>query len=60
MIDTGIDYTHPVFRYEDGSTRSWQSGIRPSIVRPIPEAILSCILWNRFTAEQINQAVTVK
>jgi subtilisin family serine protease len=58
MIDTGIDYTHPVFRYEDGSTKImaiWDQTIDSE--DQYPKLSYPVFYGTEFTAEQINQAL---
>ncbi len=57
MIDTGIDYTHPVFRHEDGSTKImaiWDQTIDSDQYPRVP---FTPYYGTEFTAEQINQAL---
>ena len=65
-MDTGIDYTNPLFRYPDGSTRIaglWDQSI-PAGADVIPPGVpdyyeLSGASYGtEFTREQINQALT--
>ena len=54
IIDTGIDYTHPAFVYEDRSTKIyaiWDQTVR---VGQKPEGFL---YGTEYTEEQINQAL---
>lgn len=54
IIDTGIDYTNPIFRYEDGSTKItsiWDQSIQTG---PTPQGRRYGTLYTR---EQINQAL---
>ena len=66
IVDTGIDYTNPLFRYQDGSTRIaglWDQSI-PTGEDVIPPGVpayyeLSGASYGtEFTREQINQALT--
>lgn len=57
FIDTGIDYTNPVFRYSDGSTRImriWDQSIQGGTP---PEGIL---YGAEYTEEEINQALAAE
>ena len=65
IVDTGIDYTNPLFRYQDGSTRIaglWDQSI-PAGGDTIPPGVpayyeLSGASYGtEFTREQINQAL---
>lgn len=54
FVDTGIDYTNPLFRYSDGSTRIlriWDQSIQDGTP---PDGIL---YGAEFTDEEINQAL---
>ncbi len=54
FIDTGIDYTNPIFRYEDGSTRIvsiWDQTIEDGTP---PEGIL---YGAQYSSEEINRAL---
>lgn len=54
FVDTGIDYTNPLFRYSDGSTRIyriWDQTIRSS------EPPGGFIYGTEYTREQINEAL---
>ncbi|MDF2539114.1 MAG: hypothetical protein K0S76_2135 [Herbinix sp.] len=54
LLDTGIDYTNPIFQYEDGTTRIttiWDQSIESD--NP-PEGML---YGTEYTREQINQAL---
>lgn len=57
VIDTGIDYTHPVFRNSDGSTRIiriWDQSIEaPADAVAIPQVDYGTV----YTAEDINRAL---
>ncbi len=57
IIDTGIDYTHPVFRRSDGSTRIlriWDQGIEPEgDVQAFPEVDYGTV----YTGEDIDRAL---
>lgn len=58
MIDTGIDYTHPVFRYKDGSTKImaiWDQSIDSE--DQYPKLSYPLLYGTEFTAEQINRAL---
>ena len=66
IVDTGIDYTNPLFRYQDGSTRIaglWDQSI-PAGGDTLPPGVpayyeLSGASYGtEFTREQINQALT--
>lgn len=57
FVDTGIDYTHPAFLNEDGSTRIlsiWDQSINSEV--GIPEGF---DFGREFTAEQINEALNI-
>ncbi len=57
IIDTGIDYTHPAFTYEDRTTKIyalWDQTIRDG---EKPEGFL---YGTEYTAEQINQALAAE
>ena len=65
IVDTGIDYTNPLFRYQDGSTRIaglWDQSI-PAGGDTLPPGVpayyeLSGASYGtEFTREQINQAL---
>ena len=67
IVDTGIDYTNPLFRYQDGSTRIaglWDQSI-PTGEDVIPPGVpayyeLSGASYGtEFTREQINQALEI-
>jgi subtilisin family serine protease len=54
IVDTGIDYTNPIFQYADGTTRIeaiWDQTIQSEI---IPESLG---YGSVFTKEQINEAL---
>lgn len=57
VIDTGIDYTHPVFRNSDGSTRIiriWDQSIEASAnTMDVPQVDYGTV----YTAEDINRAL---
>lgn len=53
IVDTGIDYTNPVFRYEDGTSKI-VSIFDQSGFGNIPEGFL---IGAEYTNEQINQAL---
>ena len=58
IIDTGIDYTHPVFKRSDGSTRIvriWDQSIEPA--RENPEAVPAVDYGSVYTAQDINRAL---
>lgn len=55
IVDTGIDYTHPVFRQADGTTRIvriWDQSIQTG---PAPEGVL---YGTEYTETMINQALS--
>ncbi|MCD8130127.1 MAG: S8 family serine peptidase [Lachnospiraceae bacterium] len=57
VIDSGIDYTLPDFRYPDGSTRIvalWDQSLSPDPANPPPEGFRQGRL---FTSEDINAAL---
>lgn len=57
VIDTGIDYTHPVFRYSNGSTRIlsiWDQTIQSENV---PEQFPYGTVY---TSDEINQALSLE
>ncbi|WP_138309905.1 MULTISPECIES: S8 family peptidase [unclassified Clostridium] len=65
IVDTGIDYTNPLFRYSDGSTRIvglWDQSI-PAGADAVPSGVpayyeLSGASYGtEFTREQINEAL---
>lgn len=53
FVDTGIDYTKPAFRYEDGSSKI-QFLFDQTVAGPPPEGFY---LGTEYTNEQINQAL---
>lgn len=53
FVDTGIDYTQKVFRYEDGTSKI-QYLYDQSAVGPAPEGFF---IGTEYTNEQINQAL---
>jgi subtilisin family serine protease len=58
IIDTGIDYTNPVFRREDGTTKIisiWDQSI--DSVDAYPKVISLAYYGTEYTSEQINQAL---
>jgi subtilisin family serine protease len=58
IIDTGIDYTNPVFRRGDGTTRIisiWDQSIDSE--EAYPKVISPAYYGTEYTAEQINQAL---
>ncbi len=58
IVDSGIDYRHPDFRNEDGTTRLvklWDQTIRPERGFPPPAGYR---IGAEFTNEQINEALT--
>ncbi|MDF2907837.1 MAG: hypothetical protein K0R34_3158 [Herbinix sp.] len=58
LIDTGIDYTNPVFLREDGTTKIlsiWDQSI--DSVNGYPEVVYPAFYGTEYTAEQINQAL---
>lgn len=57
IIDTGIDYTHPVFRYADGTTRItaiWDQSIQSPEQERFPASIG---YGTEYTSEDINRAL---
>ncbi|MHC1750397.1 MAG: S8 family peptidase [Cellulosilyticaceae bacterium] len=53
FVDTGIDYTHPVFRYSDGTSRIvriWDQSISGNPPKPFQ-------FGSEYTTEQINVAL---
>ena len=65
IIDTGIDYTNPLFRYEDGSTRIagiWDQSL-PLDTESIPPGVSDLFehsgaaYGTEFTREQLNEAL---
>lgn len=62
IVDSGIDYWHPDFRNEDGSTRIlalWDQSLQPNEEKgwEPPTGFLTGV---EFTAEQINEALSVE
>ncbi len=58
LIDTGIDYTHPVFLHEDGTTKImaiWDQSIDSE--DQYPRIPYPAFYGTEYTAEQINQAL---
>lgn len=58
IIDTGIDYTNPVFQHEDGTTKIvaiWDQSIDSE--NQHPRAIYPAFYGTEYTFEQINQAL---
>lgn len=61
ILDTGIDYTNPVFRKQDGTTKIlslWDQSI-PSEDQ-YPKGEYPAYFGTEYTAEQINQALASK
>ncbi|WP_097003555.1 S8 family peptidase [Lacrimispora amygdalina] len=57
FVDTGIDYTNPVFLKEDGTTKIaaiWDQTIDSG---PYPELRYTAYYGTEYTAEQINEAL---
>lgn len=57
VIDSGIDYTHPDFRNEDGTTRLiglWDMSLEPDDANPAPE---NYGVGRYYTREEINRAL---
>ncbi|WP_124067367.1 S8 family peptidase [Clostridium sp. E02] len=57
FVDTGIDYTNPVFLKEDGTTKIaaiWDQTIESG---PYPELRFPAYYGTEYTADQINQAL---
>lgn len=54
VIDSGIDYTHPDFRNEDGTTRIVNLWDQTVSAGPAPEGYL---IGTEYSAEQINEAL---
>ena len=54
VIDSGIDYAHPDFRNEDGTTRIVNLWDQTVSAGPSPEGYL---IGTEYTAEQINEAL---
>ncbi len=58
IIDTGIDYTNPVFKHEDGTTKIisiWDQSIDSEDKNP--KSIYPPFYGTEYTSEQINQAL---
>lgn len=58
IVDSGIDYRHPDFRNEDGTTRIiklWDQTIRPERGFPPPPGYR---IGAEFTSDQINEALS--
>ena len=58
MIDTGIDYTNPIFQYKDGTTRIaaiWDQTIDTET--QYPEMIYPSFFGTEYKQEQINNAL---
>jgi len=58
IIDTGIDYTNPVFQNKDGTTKIlaiWDQSIESE--NQYPKVTYPAYFGTEFTAEQINQAL---
>ncbi len=57
IIDTGIDYTNPVFRHEDGATKIlaiWDQTIDSD---NFPDAVFPTFYGTEYAADQINLAL---
>lgn len=54
MVDTGIDYSNPVFRYEDGTTRIAAIWDQTIVSENYPEALF---YGTEYTRDQINEAL---
>ncbi|MDF2541919.1 MAG: hypothetical protein K0S47_1637 [Herbinix sp.] len=58
VIDTGIDYTNPIFRHADGTTRIvsiWDQTIDSA--EAYPDGPFPTFYGTEYTADQINQAL---
>lgn len=58
IIDTGIDYTHPVFQHEDGTSKIigiWDQSIDSE--NQYPNLLYPPYFGTEYTSEQINQAL---
>lgn len=58
VIDTGIDYTNPIFRHEDGSSKIisiWDQSIDSE--NQYPQVIYPAYFGTEYKSEQINQAL---
>lgn len=58
IIDTGIDYTNPVFQYADGATKIisiWDQSIDSE--NQYPKTAFPVYYGTEYTSEQINQAI---
>lgn len=55
VIDTGIDYTNPAFRYEDGSTKIYSIFDQSEISGSSPGGLF--LLGTEYTREKINEAL---
>lgn len=58
IIDTGVDYTNPVFQNEDGTTKIaaiWDQSIDSE--NQYPKIIYPAYYGTEYTSEQINQAL---
>lgn len=58
IIDTGIDYTNPVFQHKDGTSKVaaiWDQTIESA--DQLPNAIYQPFYGTEYTKEQINQAL---
>lgn len=59
IIDTGIDYTNPVFRHGDGTSKIiaiWDQGIDSA--DRYPNAVYPTLYGTEYTSEQINLALS--
>lgn len=58
IIDTGIDYTNPVFQHSDGTSRIlsiWDQSIDSE--NQYPQLTFQAFFGTEYTTEQINQAI---
>lgn len=58
IIDTGIDYTNPLFRHPDGTTRIaaiWDQSIEST--DRYPRTLFPAYFGTEYTADQINEAL---